>query len=1016
MLFFQALVFFLNFSLAADTLSVSEKTDTVFFEKAIYDNSLMILSDNFILKSDEDYIFSKGKLIFLKNVSFPVKIIFEEAEQDISYSYKKFSMTEAEDDSFLFKETVDDSSTLFLNGLKSFFVSTQSGNVVMDQSLDVLIGGKLTDDWNVEGRIYDNTAEMNSATINTPISKLENLRIALYGPKEEIILGSSSFSGFSNEFSSFYREIFGIKASVKIKNYPLSISAAGQKGRFSSTSFYCTDGIQGPYKLQENYQMTMYAVAPESERIFLDGELLRRGEDNDYTINYFTGEIIFSPVIMVDGKSYVYAEFQTYEELTPVTGYFLKAGEDTSGLTVLFGHEDQSVSDEKTIELLKNIASDSSEFVISGAVFVGAGNGKYILDDSVFVFAGEGRGDYNVEFYYAGYGNGDYIYSPSNSCYVYAGESSGNYSAEKTLLMPFSSDYLSLSYKKTFPLGKLNLEGSGGLYSNNRYSESSERKSNPSFGCRYESPVFSLGNISSDFSISGFSRSEIYREKWGSSKMSDEELFKILDKRSAGKELKFGSNFGYDTLFKAGGYYSLLDSSQDSRFSISSDTLFGFFASTSKRISYTADSLAYSSSEIKVGRSFASGVLYGFLEEQKRGDFISLERGGGTLLKLIPIKMEYSVEDAFVLSSLTKKTDIARLEFAGSWSKAAASVVSEYRSIEDISSASASDRLGLSSNLSLLFGHSFTSYSSFSLTSLSAYRDIDYYVYAGEGRGDYIYDDATESYIFDEVYGSYIKLTERAQSDEPAIGRKFSFNARSLVGLLDIRADIMYDDLCKSFFSIDTVSFTSQAYSLSFDGIYSLNNDLKPFNKSSLSSDFRESVSSGNSLSILTGIKGDKVLPYSAGFLYTSDSQRYQTGYYLIHAKKGVVSFNASNERAAYLFNFSFGIFEGEYDFESYDSSGIAGRTLSVEITTRHGLSGDFSISASPYAAYNVFYRGDSSPLVIHYKYPEGASFSGKISLIFSNNSVNASLSYVGEFDEKYLFNQRIEASLLTYF
>ncbi|MDD3804228.1 MAG: hypothetical protein PHW02_07600 [bacterium] len=619
MLIFQALSLFLSIFAFSDTLEIEEKRDTIYLDRAIYDNSLQIISGTSILKNETDYLFASGRIIFLKNVSFPLTVIYEETAEKIFYIYSKHTEEKSLAVEQVVEEKKSDSSKILIEGYKSFLVTSQGGSSALDQALDVNLKGEISSDWFIDGRIYDNTSDINSATINTPISQLENVYISLYGPKGEATLGSSSFKGFSNEFSSFSREIFGLTAYAKIKDYPVGFAAAGQKGKLSTVSFYCTDKVQGPYKLYESVFISAYSIAPESERIYLDGELLSSGEENDYTINYFTGEITFSPVRIVNERSYVYAEFQTYEELTPVSGYFLKTGQDSSGLSLLYAHEDQSVFDETARNLLYSIPSDSTSFEVSGALYAGYGKGDYILSDSIFVFAGSGNGDYSVEFFYVGYRKGDYVFSPSLSAYVYAGDGMGNYSDSKRISLPFSSDYLSLSYRKEFSFGSLSVQSSNGMYSSNRYSFDKKKSSGLSLGGEYGSKKFFVGKISSDFTIRGFSRSETYREKWGVAEIRDEPLSEILNKRSASKELGFKVNLGYEDLFKTQEYFSFLDSSRDAGFSVSSDTISGFFLSAGKRISHIVDSLVYSSGDLKAGRRFEFFDAYFFLRKKRVG-------------------------------------------------------------------------------------------------------------------------------------------------------------------------------------------------------------------------------------------------------------------------------------------------------------------------------------------------------------------------------------------------------------
>jgi hypothetical protein len=65
------------------------------------------------------------------------------------------------------------------------------------------------------------------------------------------------------------------------------------------SSFTGIEGNQGPYKLKGQNGELYVLVISGSERVYVNGILLKRGENNEYTIDYNAGEIVFTPLFTI---------------------------------------------------------------------------------------------------------------------------------------------------------------------------------------------------------------------------------------------------------------------------------------------------------------------------------------------------------------------------------------------------------------------------------------------------------------------------------------------------------------------------------------------------------------------------------------------------------------------------------------------------------------------------------------------------------------------------------------------
>ncbi len=182
------------------------------------------------------------------------------------------------------------------------FGNTQ--NVVVNSALNLQLEGKLGDDLNIRASITDQNVPFQPEGNTAQIQDFDNIYLELYNNNFSLRGGDVVFQNPESEFLRYYKNVQGGLASVKYKigqnttaETSLGISVA--KGKFASIKLEVEEGVSGPYRIKIPDASDFVIIMANSERVYLDGQLLQRGFNFDYIIDYNRAEIQFTSNILI---------------------------------------------------------------------------------------------------------------------------------------------------------------------------------------------------------------------------------------------------------------------------------------------------------------------------------------------------------------------------------------------------------------------------------------------------------------------------------------------------------------------------------------------------------------------------------------------------------------------------------------------------------------------------------------------------------------------------------------------
>jgi len=459
-----------------DTLSVQlGKTSYRLTNNFIYPESVKIISSDLSTGLDSiDYI--NGIIYWNHNHEEPVDIIItysaiiKDLPLSVGPGWKSLPTIDSilvnkpKLNHYLKNEKVFQNDNLYTSGTfnRQLNLSTQ-GMSEFSGGLHLNLSGELDENIMLSAVLSDQDILLQPEGNTRNLEDIDQVYIALQHPKFTLDAGDISYNKNFGKLINIDRKVVGLNYNFDNKKVRGNTLIGSTRGRYMSKDIIGVDGVQGPYRLRSNLGSKDISIISASEKVWVDGQLMIRGANYDYVIDYSLAEITFTAKRLIHSDIDIFVEYEYVDgqySQNIISGlYSSSISKNFKLITGVIREGDKTDNLPEESELYQKISgNNTSDLIINGAVEDSIGD--YYFDSEIYCydpgFINAHYKRYRVTFTYDS--NGEYEKKVStNGKVYYQYYENGNYTGSKDLYSPYQKISTPRSKDLLYTEGRLQL-------------------------------------------------------------------------------------------------------------------------------------------------------------------------------------------------------------------------------------------------------------------------------------------------------------------------------------------------------------------------------------------------------------------------------------------------------------------------------------------------------------------------------------------------------------------------------